>query len=75
MPNIYHQTLTTLLSTNVMYVPKLLKTLKKWTVPCDFYKSMYVDWQYNQNAVPPKQSQGINPIVNCAPWAYYYLYS
>ena len=41
--NLDHQTLMTLISKTVMCTPKQRKTLMKWTFPCDFLKSMYVE--------------------------------
>ena len=57
MPNIDHKTLMTLLSTTVMCAPKLLNTISKWTVTCDVYESMYVEWKSNQSLFPPKTSR------------------
>ena len=42
--NIYHQKLMNLLLTIVMCTQKQFRTITKLTVPCDVYKSIYVDY-------------------------------
>ena len=42
-PNLDRQTFNTLISTTVICAQNLYKTLIKLTVPCEVYKSMYVE--------------------------------
>ena len=50
-----------------MCSPKKFKTIKKWTVTCDVYESIYVEWQYKQPVVQPKILQGIDQVGYVAP--------
>ena len=64
----------TLLSKTMMLAPKQFKTLTKLAIPCDVYKSLYVEWKYNQLIVPPKM-EGISQMGLCAPWSESYSHN
>ena len=45
---------------NYCTLPNLDKNITKYTVPCDVYKSMYVEWRCTQHVVLPKNCKVLN---------------